>query len=206
MKHSIIVFVSVLLVFSGCQFFGPQQSGKENSLKNDSLIVREMHFNDDPQAPIEWKVAMKKTKEGTYVRHGESIRYTKSGGLAEKINYVDNKKEGLRLAYHSTGKVWKEQPYKNGRLEGNCKRYDREGRLTAEYPYKNGLPGIGLVEYTNLGKKRNQPEIQIERVDNIRTSGSYILVCSLEGKGKEHIKKVEFFEGKLIEGNFFIKI
>lgn len=173
--------------------------------KNDSTIVKSKHFNDDPNSPVEWEVGMKKTPEGTYVRHGESVRYTKSGALAEKLYYNNNKKEGVRLTYHSTGKVYKEQPYVNGRLDGICKRYDRDGNITAEYPYKNGLAGVGLIEYTNLGKTRPVPTISIQKVDNIKANSTYSLKLSLTGDGAERIKSVEFYEGKLVEGKYYHK-
>ena len=194
----------LLIGLSGCQFFGSQKKVVSTGQpKNDSTIVKQKHFNDDPNSPVEWKVGMKKTPEGTYVRHGKSVRFTKSGTLAEKIYYKNNKKEGVRLTYHSTGKVYKEQPYVNGRLDGICKRYDREGKITAEYPYKNGLPGVGLIEYTNLGKTRPVPVIRIQKADNIKANGTYSLYLSLTGDGVKRIKSVEFFEGKLVEGKYY---
>ncbi|MBI9063384.1 MAG: hypothetical protein JEZ14_15485 [Marinilabiliaceae bacterium] len=206
MKHVLMLSLVLTIGLSGCQFFGPQKKVVSTSQSNnDSTIVKQKHFNDDPNSPVEWKVGMKKTPEGTYVRHGESVRFTKSGKLAEKIYYKNNKKEGVRLTYHSTGKVYKEQPYVNGRLDGICKRYDRDGKITAEYPYKNGLPGIGLIEYTNLGKARPVPTISIQKVDKIKANGTYNLILALKGEGVKRIKSVEFFEGKLVEGKYYHK-
>jgi len=206
MKHVLMLSLVMLIGLSGCQFFGPPKKViTTDQSKNDSIIVKQKHFNNDPNSPVEWKVGMKKTPEGTYVRHGKSVRYTKSQTLAEVIYYKNNKKEGIRLTYHSTGKVYKEQPYVNGRLDGICKRYDRKGIITAEYPYKNGLPGIGLIEYTNLGKTRPVPSISIQKVDNIRANGTYSLKLSLKGDGVERIKSVEFYEGKLVEGKYYHK-
>jgi len=206
MKHVLMLSLVLIIGLSGCQFFGPKKKVVSSSQsKNDSTIVKQKHFNDDPGSPVEWKVGMKKTPEGTYVRHGKSVRFTRSGKLAEKIYYKNNKKEGVRLTYHSTGKVYKEQPYVNGRLDGICKRYDREGKITAEYPYKNGLPGVGLIEYTNLGKVRPVPAISIQKVDNVKANGTYSLILSLKGDGVKRIKSVEFFEGKLVEGKFYHK-
>ena len=115
------------------------------------------------------------------------------------------KKEGSRITYHSTGKVYKDQPYINNKLSGVCKRYDRQGRITAEYPYNNGMVGIGLVEYTNLGKKRPVPVISIVKKDEIKSNGRYKLILSLTGKGSERVKSVQFYQGKLIEGKYFHK-
>ncbi len=202
------IFLTSALVFAiilgGCQNSGSKK-GTTKAPKNDSIRIVTKHFRDNPSSPIEWKIPMKLNKEGKFVRNGIAIRYTKSGKIAEKIPYVMGVKEGTRLTFHSTGKVYKEQPYKNGKLNGTCKRYDREGKLTAEYPYRNGLPGIGLKEYTNLGKVRPVPYISVEKKDQLRSQGRYVLVLTLKGKGAERIKSVQFYHGQLIEGKYFHK-
>lgn len=207
MKQTILITVALALIFSSCQFFGPQKQVVKTGNKNaDGTFIKKSHFNDDLNAPVEWEVSMKfKDGSKSAIRHGLSKRYSKTGKLLESINYADNKKDGMRLTYHSTGKVYKEQPYKDGRLNGICKRYDRDGQLTAEYEYKNGLPGVGLKRYTNLGKQRPDPAINVQKVDNIRTNGTYNLVLSLAGEGAKTIKSVEFYEGKLIEDKYYHK-
>ncbi len=205
MKQILILFiVATITFFSGCQFSGTK-STKANTTKNDSIKVITKNFNDNPSSPIEYKIPMKLNTEGEFAKHGTTIRYLKSGKMAAKTPYVMGKKEGDRLTYHTTGKVYKEQPYINNKLSGICKRYDRQGRITAEYPYKNGMPGIGLVEYTNLGKKRPVPAISVVRKNEIKTNSRYKLVLSLTGKGSERIKSVQFYQGKLIEGKYFHK-
>ncbi len=207
MKQLNVILVVLAIAVSSCQFFGPQKQVVKTGTKNaDGTFIKKRHFNDDPHSPVEWEVSMK-FKEGSKsaIRHGISKRFSKTGKLLESITYANNKKEGMRLTYHSTGKVYKEQPYENGRLSGICKRYDRDGKLTAEYEYKNGLPGVGLKRYTNLDKQRPDPVINIQKVDNIRTSGTYNLVLSLTGEGVKTIKSVEFFEGQLIEDKFYHK-
>jgi len=205
MKNLLIISTLLFgLLITGCQNSGGS-SGNTKSAKNDSVKIIMKHFHDNPSSPIEWKIPMKLDKDGKFVRHGTAIRYSKSGKVIEKIPYVMGKKEGTRLSYHSTGKVYKEQPYKNNKLNGICKRYDRQGRIAAEYPYKNGLPGTGLVEYTNLGKKRPIPKISIQKKDMINTSGKYVLILTLTGKGTERIKSVQFYEGKLLEGKYLHK-
>ena len=207
MKHLSLLMVILALSLSGCQFFGPEKKVVNTGNKNaDGTFIKKRHFNDDPHSPVEWEISMKfQDGSKSAIRHGVSKRYTKSGKLAETINYVENKKDGVRLTYHSTGKVYKEQPYKEGRLNGICKRYDREGRITAEYEYKNGLPGVGMKRYTNLGKERPDPIIKIVKNDNIRTTSNYVLSISLVGDGAKSVKSVEFFEGQLIEGKYFHK-
>ncbi len=207
MKQLQLIVVILAMALTGCQFFGPQRevvkTGNENA---DGTFIKKKHFYDDKNAPVEWEVTMKFQDDSkSAIKHGLSKRFSKSGKLLEEIPYVNNKKEGTRITYHSTGKVYKEQPYKEGRLNGICKRYDREGRLSAEYEYKNGLPGIGMKRYTNLGKVRQNPVIRIDKKDDIRRSGSYIITITLSGEGAKSVKAVEFYEGQLIEGKFFHK-
>jgi len=203
MKNLVVLSAIILMALSSCQFFGPDKKVVTKGEKNpDGIIIKKRHFNDDPNSPIEWKISMKPSKEGTGVRHGLSTRYTKSGKVAETINYKENKKEGKRLTYHSTGKVYKEQEYVNNKLDGVCRRYDREGKLVAEYPYKGGLPGVGLKEYTNLGKERPAPVLSLSKVDKIKTNGSYSVICSLSGDGAERIKSVEYYQGDLLDGKY----
>nr|WP_321450325.1 hypothetical protein [uncultured Carboxylicivirga sp.] len=204
-KLTYILALSVLFL-SGCQFFAPETQTKTTGEKNaDGTVIRKKHFNDDPSAPVEWEVSMKMVPDGPAIKEGISKRYYKTGKLAEVFNYVNNKKEGLRTTYHGNGKVYKEQMYKDNRLDGTCKRYDRDGNLVAEYEYKAGLIGVGLKEYTNLGKVRTAPVLSINEQNNIRTKNNYIITCSLTGEGADRIKSVEFFQGDLIEGKYYHK-
>lgn len=199
-----LLIIAAITLLPGCQLFGTKSS-KANAVKNDSIKVITKNFNDNPGSPVEYKIPMKLDAEGEFVKHGTTIRYLKSGKVAAKTPYVMGKKEGNRLTYHSTGKVYKEQPYQNNKLSGICKRYDRQGRITAEYPYKNGMVGMGLIEYTNLGKKRPVPIIYIVRKDEIKSNGRYKLILSLSGKGSERVKSVQFYQGKLVDGKYFHK-
>ncbi len=206
MKNLTAVFLVLSLVMSSCQFFGGQTAKQSAETKNpDGTIIKTKHFNNDPSAPLEWKVSVKVDKDGKTIRHGKSIRYSKTGKVYEEINYVDNKKEGTRLTYHSNGKIWKEQSYKNGKLDGVCKRYDRNGKITAEYNYKAGLIGVGLKEFTNLGVEREQPVLRVEKVNEIRTYNRYKLKLSLSGENAKRYKSVEYYMGDLIEGKYFHK-
>ena len=205
MKNILLIATLILsLIITGCQSSGNKKE-TTGSVKNDSTRIILKNYNDDPSSPVEWKIPMKMDKDGKFVKNGTSIRYSKSGKVYEKIPYVMGKKEGVRLTYHTTGKVYKEQPYKDNKLNGTCKRYDREGKITAEYPYRNGMPGIGLIEYTNLGKKRPVPYISIVKKDMIKSSGRYVLELSLKGNGADRIKSVQFYQGKLVEGKYFHK-
>ncbi len=205
MKQPIILFVAIAItLLYGCQ--SPKtKSVKVDNVKNDSLKVFTKNFNNNPGSQVEYRVPMKLDTDGKYVKHGTTIRYLKSGKVAGRTTYVMDQKEGIRYTYHSTGKVYKEQPYINNKLNGICKRYDRQGKLTAEYPYNTGLPGIGLVEYTNLGKKRPIPIISIVKKDELKSNGRYKLILTISGKGKERVKSVKFYHGKLIEGKYLHK-
>ncbi len=208
MKYILVLLLSVTLGLTSCDFFGSSNSGKNsdaNEVNADGIFYRKQHYYNDPSAPVEWKVSLKKNEDGETVRQGVSIRYSKSGKVYEEVNYENNLKQGTRLTYHGNGKVWKEQVYNNGKLDGICKRYDREGRITAEYPYKNGYPGIGLKEYTNLGVEREMPKLHIQKIDQVRTANKYKLKLSLTGENLNRIKSVKYYNGDLIEGKYFHK-
>ncbi len=205
MKQTLRLFIiATISILSGCLSSGTK-SPKANVVKNDSIKIVTKNFNDNPGSTIEYRIPMKLDADGKFVKHGTTVRYLKSGKVAGKTTYVMDKKEGIRYTYHSTGKVYKEQPYKNNKLDGICKRYDRQGNITAEYPYKSGMPGIGLVEYTNLGKKRPVPVISIVKKDEIASTGRYRLLLSITGKGSDRVKSVQFYLGKLIDGKYFHK-
>lgn len=206
MKYLSLVFAVAMFSLAGCQFFGPDKKVVKKGDKNpDGLVIKKSHFNNDPNAPVEWKTTYKLQKDGPAQRHGLSTRYSKSGKVYETVNYKDNKKEGIRTYYHQNGKVFKEYTYKDNKRDGVSKRFDRDGNLVAEFTYKSGLPGVGLKEYTNTGKMRPVPVFSLKKVDNIRAAGSYSVVCTLSGDAVKRIKKVEFFQGDLIDGKYFHK-
>jgi hypothetical protein len=184
-----------------------EEQKKEDAEKPKAVkkgaFVKNIHYGHDPSQPLKWKVNMKYDKKGKGIRHGESIRFWKTGEMASRMNYVEDKKQGDYRAYYKNGKVWKILPYENGQVSGLCKHFDRSGRLTAEYWYKNGLPGTGLKEYTNLAKQRTQPSIKVDRIDEIRSKGKYTLQLSLVGENVNRYKKIKFYIGDLIEGKYF---
>lgn len=204
--NRLLIVLIVALAFSSCDFFSSQKPTSQKAVANpDGTYIQKKHFNNNPSSPVEWEVSLKKDGQGATIRHGVSIRYSKTGKLYEKINYANNKKEGKRYSYYTDGKVWKEQEYKNGKLEGTCKRYDRNGLISAEYYYKGGLPGVGLKEFTNLGKERIKPTLKLQEIDDIKSKGQYRIKASLVGEGAERVKSVEFYQGDLVEGKFFHK-
>lgn len=186
------------------EMMGSNKADKPKAKKQGSF-VKKIHYDDDVHQPVKWKVTMKYNEDGVAVRHGESFRYWESGTLASKSTYVDDKKEGPSFSYYRNGKVWKEQFYINDKISGLCKRFDRKGSLTAEYPYKAGFPGLGLKEFTNLGKQRKQPVIKVQRIDELRTAHRYTLKLSLTGENVKRYKNVTFYSGQLIEGLYFNK-
>ncbi len=207
MKSLLTGVLFLMLLATSCQYFGgdsAKTSAKE-AKNSDGTIIKNIFFNNDPSSPVEWKVSVKVNDQGESVRHGESIRYSKTGKIYERINYLNNKKQGKRLAYYATGKVWKEQNYLDGKLDGVCKRYDRHGKLAAEYNYKRGYPGVGLKEYTNLNKVRVQPVLRIQKIDEVRSANRYKLKVSLSGENLKRIKSVQYYMGDLIEGKYFHK-
>ncbi|MDB4334720.1 hypothetical protein OAA06_00005 [bacterium] len=207
-KNLSLGLIVLLVLVSGCQYFGGEQntSGNTTSAKNDSVKVEKRYFDNDPNSSIEWKISQRLMPNGKYVRHGMSVRFTKSGKVEETINYANDLKEGERIKFHTNGKKYKVQNYVANKLEGDCKRLGRDGHVEAEYTYKAGLLGTGLVRYTNLGKVRPEPKLVIHQTNKIKEKGMYILSVSLVGDDAlKDIRKVEFFDGDLAEGKYFHK-
>ncbi len=201
MKNLLKLCLILLVVTTSCQNGGQQKKAEKTN--DDGTVVKVKNFNNDPNAPVEWKVRCKVAADGSTIREGESIRYSTTGKVYERINYVNDKKEGKRITYHSTGKIYKEDNYSDNKLDGLCKRYDRKGNLIAEFSYGKGYPSVGLKEYTNLGKERTEPTLKVIKED--LGNGTYKLSASLTGENVKRIKGVKYYRGLLVDNKYFHK-
>ena len=205
MKQNLILsLIFFSLLFVNCQNTSQKQVKEPNSkiTKSDSVKVVTRRFSNKPGSRVEWEIPVIKNKDGKYVRQGTATRYSVTGKVAEKINYVKDKKEGKRLSFYPNGKVYLEQTYKNGKLNGECRMFNRQGKVIAMYDFYNDMPGIGLKEYTSSGKEKPDPELIIEAQDDLKTTGKYILNFSLTGEGTDRIKSVKYYQGKLYKGKY----
>ncbi len=220
MKKLVPVFVFLLLVSAVVVYEISDRTGwkpfdisslqekikeKATGIEKNKPFVKKVHYKNDPTQPVKRKLTLIINDKGETIRHGENLRYFKNGTVASRMNYIQGKREGTCYMYHTNGKVWKVQEYKNGKLNGMCKRYDRSGNLSADYFYKHGLPGMGLKEYTNLGKLRDQPELKVEKVNEIKKANKFILKFSLAGEEAKRYEEISYYLGELVEGSYFSK-
>ena len=197
---SIIAVLSVIFLLNSCVAKGPGGAVAKEELGDSVKISISKYSGSDA---VEWEVTRRLTKEGTYIRDGIAKRYLKSGKLAETVNYVDNKREGMDTWYYASGDVYKEIMYKDNKRNGPFRYYDRKGRKLAEMEYYMGFPGVGLVEYYQSGKEKPAPKLVVSEINEIRQTGNYKIIASLSGEGIESVKRVTFYEGTLIDGKYF---
>ncbi|MBN2165073.1 MAG: hypothetical protein JW717_02235 [Marinilabiliaceae bacterium] len=201
---SFIVLLATVLI-SSCKVAtnsdGGVATGEDES--NDSIIVNKTKYRGSQQT--EWEVRFKKMPDGTKVREGISKRYLQTGKLAETINYIDGKKEGLRTFYYQNGSVWKEFAYVKGKRHGTFKLFDRKGNLNSQLDYYMGFPGVGLKQFYQSGKEKEDPKLVLIQSNEIKETGYYKIVANLTGDGAKRIKRVDFYESNLIDGKYFNK-
>lgn len=130
---------------------------------------------------------------------GVSHTFYKTGEKQYDIPYLEGKKHGKVIWYYQSGKVYRETEYKLGKKDGFQKKYWESGKLKSEAFYKENMLSIGLKEISNTNKVKSEPKIIVDKIDNVATTGEYVLRFKLSN-GK---KKVSFYFGELVEGKYF---
>ncbi len=100
--------------------------------KNGGLMTKEF-YNDNGQL------------------HGEKLVFYDNGKIAEQINYVNGKKEGVSTWLSLKGVKLKEFMYENDQLHGVSKYYSGNGDLLVEGRYKRDKK-TGVWKYYKNGK------------------------------------------------------
>lgn len=88
---------------------------------------------------------------------GERLVYYDNEQLAEKVNYIDGKHEGVSEWYSLKGVVLKSFVYENDELHGIAKTYNGKGELLVEGRYKRGKK-TGVWKYYTNGELVNQKD------------------------------------------------
>lgn len=83
--------------------------------------------------------------------HGKKIVYYDNGKVAEEINYVNGKIEGVSNWYSLKGVKLKAFTYENNQLHGSAKYYSGKGDLIIEGQYKRDKK-TGVWKYYKNGK------------------------------------------------------
>lgn len=91
------------------------------------------------------------------VKHGPSFLYYPNGQLMLEMTYERGKRVGESKKYYDDGQLYAVTPYEDNEITGMRRTYYTNGDLWAEIPYRRSLPGLGLVEYFQGGKKKAQP-------------------------------------------------
>jgi MORN repeat protein len=130
---------------------------------------------------------------------GVSKNYYKNGNVQNLITYKKGIKDGLVQTNYITGNLNRETTYKNGVIDGYKKIFFKNGKVSSEQRYQNDLPGL-LKEFSSSGKEKSSyPELIIKPVNNIIATGEYILEVTFS----ENSKRAQYYDGELIEGEFF---
>ncbi|WP_320019587.1 hypothetical protein [Labilibaculum manganireducens] len=197
---NIVLLISVLLLLNSCDLL----SGKSKEQADSKMIETK------DTVKLNVKNGIKKYYFGTgelksFVEYkdnkkvGVSETFYKTGEKQYDIPYVDGMKHGVVLWYYKDGKVYRETNYVKGKKNGFQKKFWENGKLKSELLYKNDMLGVGLKEYAKTGKEKSEPYIKVEKIDLLKTKEEYVLKFRLSN-GRN---KVQFYQGKLIDGKFF---
>jgi antitoxin component YwqK of YwqJK toxin-antitoxin module len=81
------------------------------------------------------------------IKQGECIEYYDNGNIKEKCNYKNNKLEGECTEYWENGNIYKEYYYLNNLIEGEYKIYYDNCDIQRKYNYLNGLKNGKYIFY-----------------------------------------------------------
>jgi|LGVE01.1.fsa_nt_gb antitoxin component YwqK of YwqJK toxin-antitoxin module len=127
--------------------------------------------------------------------------YNKKGELQNTMTYVNGRKEGESIIYYDDGIKYRVTPYVNNKISGERVKYRNNGNLWSTQDYLNGLPKNNLKEFTDSGKLKSTPEFIVVHKNNLHIDGTYEVKLSVKG----NYKRIEYFEGLLIDGKYFDK-
>ncbi|MEP2238789.1 MAG: toxin-antitoxin system YwqK family antitoxin [Maribacter sp.] len=147
---SLFTFVFLLFIsLSGCK----HTTEKSQSIKEQLVIENVTKFKDELEL---------NQLEGTwYYKNspydGYSLVLHENGQLAEKVGFINGKRQGVAQRFSTTGALRVEYHYKDNRLEGSYKTWWENGQLAQETSYVNGkIHGVEKKWYTDgqLAKER----------------------------------------------------
>lgn len=200
----LILSLSLLLIITLSSCAGGRKGGKtSDGDKNDSTLVKKTYHSTGAI----WKVnrGKKVLVDGKtkFIMHGEVLEYYKTpeGALSSKTNFVNGKRNGMYTKYYTDGSVYYKVNYLDGKRFGVKTSYHKNGQVMAEVPYKKGLMGVGTKEYTPSGELIEPMTMKVWYKKN----GSQVTVYAQAFNKGRATKRVEFFEGLLVEGKYVHK-
>jgi antitoxin component YwqK of YwqJK toxin-antitoxin module len=145
----LIVFLLCISLFSCKQEIGTSQNNEEELVvENVTKFKDELELN---QLEGTWYY-----KNSPY--NGYSLVLHENGQLAEKVGFIDGKRQGVAQRYSSSGVLRVEYNFKDNRLEGSYKSWWENGQLAQDAIYVNGnMHGVEKKWYPDgqLAKERN---------------------------------------------------
>lgn len=188
MKPSNYAFI-ILCCFLSCdqvkEFYGNKPAeGKDPS------VARLYHAN----GKLKFECGIDSLKK----RHGHSRSYRVNGVIEKEFTYVHGVKT-KGIVYYENGNPQIEINYKDGKKDGIRKKYYKTGQLESELEYKENMAAKGLKEFSKNGKLRTSyPDLIINPVDKIRSTGQYILEVSFS----KYPARGKYYLGSLKDGKF----
>ncbi|MFT7032482.1 MAG: hypothetical protein ACJA2S_000982 [Cyclobacteriaceae bacterium] len=188
-KHNLILFFISVLSIQSCQYLDKKNESKSDSNKKDGSVKT---FRKDGNL----------FSEINYVNgrmHGISKRYSKRGKLQFLDSYVDGIKNAKSLQFYPDGKVMRETSYMHGQKNGVTKAFWATGTLSSSITYREDLPANDLKEFMKSGKEKKYETLLIQAIDELNTSGKYILKI----KFSKNAKRADYYIGELVDGKYF---
>lgn len=204
MKKIIIAFSVVLLaLLCACNNGAKSKTSKGEEAENDSILVQKTYHSGGGLFKVSRAKKVIIDGKEKFIIDGENLEYYKTpqNALSSKAFYKEGKRHGLFQKFYTDGKLYYEVNYENGKMDGVKKSYYKDGTLMAEMPYKKGLLGTGSVEYTSKGIAIAPMDLKVWYKKN---GSSVTVYAKVLNKGKV-TKRVEFFNGYLIEGKYYHK-
>ena len=223
MKYFILKIVTLLLIFScsACQYIKPKEETNKNNNESSETIKKKYTGekkiywdNKVLKASIQYVDGMREGINKNYSRsgklisivpfshnkiNGESKQFYPDGQLHSTINYINDVKQGPEKWYYENGNLYQESNYLHGKIDGIRKKYYKNGKIMSEAPYKYGEPGLGLKEYREDGSMIKFPKISVEEIDNLQSTGEYIIKYRLN----RNIYNTKFYAGDLEKNGYF---
>jgi len=88
------------------------------------------------------------------VKNGLSLKFYTDSSIAEKVTYVNGKREGEWLKYYASGKIFLKSSYKGGLLNGKFEVWFENGNPEFTGFYKNNLRECKWLIYNEDGSLR----------------------------------------------------
>ena len=138
------LLLTTLFLFSSPVVWG-EEVNYDDLIKQGGLFYKK--FTDEPFTGVVVGEESGRIIKGK--REGKWTGYFSSGHLEKRLNYTNDKLDGLYEEYYKkSGEVEKRVNYKNGKKDGLSEEFLKNGQLSRRGYYKNGKR-VGKWEFFN---------------------------------------------------------